>query len=106
MSTESTRNDKIFVNVGVFCVDSVDVESHSALTQLTWNLTWRHQIHIGQIIRLRNFFDFVLEFADLFKFFNIGQDSVEAESHFSSTESTPSEIPRQLSQRRVRLHVN
>ncbi len=45
-STESTRNDKIFVNVGVFCVDSVDVESHSALIQLTWSLapcwlSWR-----------------------------------------------------------------
>jgi hypothetical protein len=38
-STESTRNDKIFVNVGVFCVNSVDVESHSTLTQLTWSLT-------------------------------------------------------------------
>ncbi len=36
--TESTRNDKIFVNVGVFCVDSVDVESHPALTQLTRSL--------------------------------------------------------------------
>ncbi len=35
-STESTQNDKIFVNVGVFCVDSVDVKPHSALTQLTW----------------------------------------------------------------------
>ncbi len=40
-STESTRNNKIFVNVGVFCVDSVDMESHSALTQLTWSLTPR-----------------------------------------------------------------
>jgi hypothetical protein len=39
MSTESTQNDKIFVNVGVFCVDSVDVEFHSALTQLTESLT-------------------------------------------------------------------
>jgi hypothetical protein len=27
LTPESTRNDKIFVNVGVFCVDSVDVES-------------------------------------------------------------------------------
>ncbi len=32
-STESTQNDKIFINIGVFCVDSVDVEFHSALTQ-------------------------------------------------------------------------
>ncbi len=38
-STESTRNDKIFVNVGIFCVVSVAVESHSVLTQLTWSLT-------------------------------------------------------------------
>ncbi len=38
-STESTRNDEIFVNVGAFWVDSVDVESHSGLTQLTWSLT-------------------------------------------------------------------
>jgi hypothetical protein len=37
-STESTWNDKIFVNVSVFCVDSVDVESHSAMTQLKWSL--------------------------------------------------------------------
>ncbi len=34
-STESTRNDEIFLNVGAFCIGSVDVESHSALTQLT-----------------------------------------------------------------------
>ncbi len=40
-STESTLNDKIFVNVSVFCVDSVDVESHSALTQMTWSLAPR-----------------------------------------------------------------
>ncbi len=38
-STESTRNDKIFINVGVFCIDSVDVKGHSMLTQLTWSLT-------------------------------------------------------------------
>ncbi len=49
-STESTQNNEIFVNVGAFCidsvnveshsgVDSVDMESHSALTQLTWSLT-------------------------------------------------------------------
>jgi hypothetical protein len=38
MSTKSTRNVKNFVNVGVFCVDSVDVESHSELTQLTESL--------------------------------------------------------------------
>jgi hypothetical protein len=39
MSTESTRNGEVFVNVGAFCVDSVDVESHSTLTQLKWSLT-------------------------------------------------------------------
>ncbi len=37
-STESTWNDKIFINVSVFCADSVDAESHSAMTQLTWSL--------------------------------------------------------------------
>ncbi len=41
MSTESTRNDEILVNVSAFCIDSVDVESHSVLTQLTWSLTPR-----------------------------------------------------------------
>jgi hypothetical protein len=57
------------------------------------------QTHIGQIII------FFLEFADLFEFFNI-RCSVDVESHSSSTESTPSETPRQLSQCRVRLHIN
>ncbi len=33
-------------------------------------------------------------------------DSVDAESHSASTESTPSETPHQLSQCGVRLHVN
>jgi hypothetical protein len=32
-------------------------------------------------------------------FLTFGGDSVDAESHSSSTESTPSETPRQLSQR-------
>ncbi len=40
-STELTRNDEIFLNVGAFCADTVDVESHSELTQLTWSLTPR-----------------------------------------------------------------
>jgi hypothetical protein len=39
-------------------------------------------------------------------FLTFGGDLVDAESHSSSTESTPSETPRQLSQRRVRLHIN
>ncbi len=38
-SNESMQNNEIFVNVGAFCVVSVDVESHSVLTQLTWSLT-------------------------------------------------------------------
>jgi hypothetical protein len=54
-----------------------------------------YQTQIGQIISLLNFFDFVLEFADLFEFFTFCGDSVDAESHFSSTEST-----------QVRLRVN
>ncbi len=32
-----------------------------------------HQTYVGQIIRLLNFFDFVLEFADLLEFLNIRQ---------------------------------
>ncbi len=40
-STESTQNDEIFVSVGAFCIDSVDMESHSELTQLTCSLTPR-----------------------------------------------------------------
>jgi hypothetical protein len=39
-------------------------------------------------------------------FLTFGGDSVDEESHSSSTESTPSETLRQLSQRRVRLHVD
>ncbi len=38
-STKSTRNDEIFVNVGAFCINLVDMESHSALTQLKGSLT-------------------------------------------------------------------
>ncbi len=38
-STDSTQNDEIFVNVGAFCTDSVHVESHSELTQLTGSHT-------------------------------------------------------------------
>jgi hypothetical protein len=54
-STESMGNDEIFVNVGAFCVNSVDVESHSALTQLTWSLTprwlsWRGvSLHVDSV---------------------------------------------------------
>jgi hypothetical protein len=71
--TESTRKDEIFVNTGAFRVDSVDVESHSALTQLTWNptppwLSWR-----GIPLRL---------------------DSVDVESHSALTQLTWNPTPR------------
>ncbi len=46
-STEST-NDEIFVNVGAFCIDSVDIESHSTLTQLMWSLT-PHWLSLGEV---------------------------------------------------------
>jgi hypothetical protein len=45
-----------------------------------------YRSHIGQIIRLLNFFYFVLEFADLFKFFTFGGDSVDGESDSASTQ--------------------
>ncbi len=54
-STESTRNGEIFENVGAFCINSVDVESHSALTQLTWSLiphwlSWRGvSLHVDSV---------------------------------------------------------
>ncbi len=41
MSTESTQNEEIFVNIGAFCIDPVDMESHSALTPLAVSLTPR-----------------------------------------------------------------
>ncbi len=40
MSTESTQMTPTFTKILSFRVDSVDVESHSMLTQLTWSLTW------------------------------------------------------------------
>jgi hypothetical protein len=40
-STESTQNDEIFINIDAFCTDLVNVESQSALTQLTRSLTPR-----------------------------------------------------------------
>jgi hypothetical protein len=51
-STESTRNDEILVNVGAFCIDSVDVESHSALTMLMWSLTPRWLSWQGVSLRI------------------------------------------------------
>jgi hypothetical protein len=39
MSSESTQKTLTFTKILSFRVDSVDVESHSALTQLMWSLT-------------------------------------------------------------------
>ncbi len=39
-STESTQNTPKFTKILSLCIDSVDVESHSALTQLKCSLTW------------------------------------------------------------------
>ncbi len=64
------------------------------------------QRYIGQIMRLLSVFDFVLEFADLFKYFNIRWWLSWWEDSFPSTESTPSETPHWLSQREFRLSVN
>ncbi len=66
--------------------------------------------HTGQIIRLLSVFDFVLEFADLFEFFNIWRwlswrrvsfpvNWVNAKWDSTSTESMRNETPHQLSQR-------
>jgi hypothetical protein len=41
MSTEPTQKEPTFTKISSFCVDSVDVESHSPLTQSKWSLTWR-----------------------------------------------------------------
>jgi hypothetical protein len=62
--------------------------------------------HICQIIRLLNVFNFVLDSPIYSNFLTFGGDSVNAESHSSSTESMTSETLRKLSQCRVRLHVN
>ncbi len=40
-STESTQKTPTFTKILSFHVDSVDMESHSSLTQLMWSLTWR-----------------------------------------------------------------
>jgi hypothetical protein len=40
MSTESMQNTPTFTKILSFRVDSVDMESHKTLTQLTWSLTW------------------------------------------------------------------
>jgi hypothetical protein len=69
--------------------------------EIFWSGFCTDQTYIGQIISILSVFNFVLEFADLFKFLPSGSDSVDAESHSPSTESTLSETPRQLSQRRM-----
>ncbi len=46
-STESTQKAPTFTKISSFRVDSVDVESHSALTQSTWSLTWRWLSWLG-----------------------------------------------------------
>jgi hypothetical protein len=51
-STELMRNDEIFLNVGAFYADTVDVESHSELTQLTWSLTPRWLSWQGVSLRI------------------------------------------------------
>ncbi len=51
-------------------------------------------------------FRFCTQIRNLFEFLTFGGDSVDAESHSPSTESTPSETPCRLNQRRVRTHVN
>ncbi len=39
-STESTQKAPTITKISSFHIHSVDVESHSALTRLTWSLTW------------------------------------------------------------------
>jgi hypothetical protein len=95
---------------------------NSFLFSLKGTLAWdffvpffcTYQTYIGQIIRLLRVFDFVLEFADLFVFFNIWRwlswrrvsfpvNWVNAKWDSMSTESSQSETPRQLSQRRMMI---
>ncbi len=51
-STESTQKTPTFTKILSFRVDSVDVESYSALTQLTWSLTWRWLSWRGMRLRV------------------------------------------------------
>ncbi len=57
----------IFVNKN--CLSGLKVHLHEIF--LFWFFALIKHICIGQIIGLLNFFDFVLEFADFFEFFNI-----------------------------------
>ncbi len=98
INLESTVVPRIMGHLASFTVQ--------AETLLKGTLAWdffvpvfcTDQTYIGQIISLMSVFDFVLEFADLFEFFNIWRLAV--------TQLTPSLTPRQLSQRQVRLHIN
>ncbi len=75
-----------------------------------------HEICLFSFLHLSNTYrpnnkasDFLILFLNLLTYLNFltfDSDSVDAESHSSSTESMPTETPRQLSQRGVRLHVN
>jgi hypothetical protein len=88
----------------IFLVNDTSHNSNFPSMRLKGTLAWdffvftfcTYRTHIGQTIRLLNFFDFVLEFTDLFKFF----------LHSVVTQLTRSLIPHQLSQCGVRLHVN
>jgi hypothetical protein len=53
MSTESMQKTTTFMKISKFPVDSVDVESHSALTQLTRNETL-HQLSHCQMLKNLN----------------------------------------------------
>ncbi len=51
-STESTQKTPTFTKILSFFVDSVDVGSHSALTQLIWSLNWRWRSWRGMRLRV------------------------------------------------------
>jgi hypothetical protein len=51
-STESTQKTPTFMKILSFHVDLVDVESHSALNQLPWSLTWRWLSWRGMRLRV------------------------------------------------------
>jgi hypothetical protein len=99
------------------CVEHNFDLTFSTLHRLNVTLAWdffvlvfcTDQTNIGQRIRLLSVFNFVLEFADLFKFFYIQRwlswwvvsfpvNWVNAKWDSTSTELTQSETPRQLSQ--------
>ncbi len=83
----------IFLYISPIKYDNLEVHFYEIFFVLVFRT---YQTHLGQIIRLLNFFNFVLEFADLFNFLK----------HSLVTQLTQSLIPRQLSQRRERPHIN